>query len=174
MADSKLASATSACAPKQQHKGLSRVFHDASLQGSGTKQDPLGFAVAISAQIRITATVANDLSITYTADVLNLTGGITFGGLDAVVAPGYLKVILTLTAPIPVPDVDKLPIPGIHLPQLPPGPVGETVFLYVPPIPLQTGSSDASMLVPIFGKGIANTQEIIDVTYQLVLVSIVR
>lgn len=148
------------------------VNTDPSMRGDGSLRHPLGLAIAISAQIRITATVAHDLGITYAGEVIALHGGITYDGLDAASLPGYLKVILTLTKPIPVPDSHKLPIPGIHLPQNPPGPLGETVFLYVPPIPLQTSSSDASMLVPIFGKGVADTQEIIDVTYQLVLVSL--
>lgn len=150
------------------------VSRDESLRGSGTTKDPLGVALAVSAQIRVMAHTDADGNITYSSSVIRLQGSITYGGLETISDGSgviYLKVILTLGSDIA--DRDKIPIPGIHFPFLPPGPVGETVFLYVPPIPLQTAdNTEASMLMPIFGKGVLNTDEIVDVTYQLILVSL--
>ncbi len=145
------------------------VTRDDSLKGSGTVQDPLGVATVASAQVQITAHTDNFVVITYSAVLISLNGRISYGGIDeSTLALGYLKIVLTLTENFA--DRLKIPLPGIHFPQLPPGPVGETVFLYVPPIPLQTSSDDASMLMPIFGKGINNTDEIVDATYQLLVV----
>lgn len=146
------------------------MSHDPSLRGNGTPLDPLGVAITVSAQIRITAHTDAFNVQTYSAQVISLSGGVQFGGLDTSLIPSiaYLKVILTLTTPIP--NVERLAIPGIHFPALPPGPLGETVFLAVPPIPLTESDTDASMLMPIFGKGIENTDEIVDVTLDLVVV----
>lgn len=126
---------------------------------------------SVAAQIRVTAHTDNVGAISYMASAITLTGGMVFGGIDLLSAPGYVRLILTLPAALD--DSNKVPLTGLHMPTVPPGPIGETVFLYVPPIPIQPDgvSADASVLVPIFGKGINNTDEIIDITYELSLAS---
>ena len=152
------------------------VSRDASLRGDGSAQDPLGLAIVASAQIRLTGTANEDPDpiITFTAEVIELTGGITFGGIDATTYPGYIKVILTLSGRVP--ESSRLPVTGCHFPTPPVAPVGEGIFLAVPPIPLQVDAvnDDASVFQPAFGKASPGLVEVIDLTYQLVLVSLLR
>ena len=128
----------------------------------------------MSAQIRLTGTASEDPDpvITYTASAIELTGGIAFGGIDSVTYPGYIKVILTLSAPIP--DGLRLPLTGCHFPAPPVAPVGDGIFLAIPPIPLQVDilNTDASVFQPAFGKASPGLVEVLDLTYQLFLVSL--
>ena len=84
--------------------------------------------------------------------------------------PGYIKIILTLVQPVA--DNLRLPVTGCHLPTPPIVPIGEGIFLTVPPIPLQSDTDDASVFQPVFGNATPGLIEIIDVTYQLVLISL--
>ena len=143
--------------------------------GYGTALDPV-VAVALpsvaSAQIRLTATIDGDGNIAFSDEVINLSGGMTYGGLDQSLVDSLnaLKVILTL--PRAYPDANKLPQPGVHFPILPPTTFLSAVFLGIPPVPLQgVDDTDASMLVQLFGSGDPSTVEVIDVTYDLLLVS---
>lgn len=150
------------------------VSRDASLRGDGSSQHPLGLAIVASAQIRLTGTANGDDPpiISYSGSVIELAGEMTFGGIDATTYPGYVKVILTLVQPVA--ERTRLPVTSCHFPTPPVAAVGEGIFLAVPPIPLQSDplTDDASVFQPVFGKASPGLVEIIDVTYQLVLVSL--
>lgn len=150
------------------------VSRDASLRGDGSAQHPLGLAIVASAQIRLTGTASDDPDpvIGYSGSAIGLAGSILFGGIDSTTYPGYIKVILTLVEPVATSL--RLPVTSCHFPTPPVAPVGEGIFLAVPPIPLQSDplTDDASVFQPVFGKASPGLVEIIDITYQLVLVSL--
>ena len=146
-----------------------------TVKGDGTYLRPVAVIAppaSASAQIRITATIDGDGNIAFDSEVINLSGGMTYGGLDQSLVESLdaLKVILTL--PSAVADEDKVPLPGVHFPFLPPTTFLNAVFLGIPPVPLQgADSTDASMLVQLLGNGDPNTVEVIDVTYYLLFVT---
>lgn len=148
------------------------VTHDESLRGDGSAHRPLGVASIASAQIRLTGTANSDPepSITYTGSVIELSGGISFGGIDSVTYPGWIKIILTLDAPQP--DAKRFPLTGCHFPNPPVVRLDQGIFLPIPPVALQSdlSSTDASMFQPIFGIAIPDLVEVLDITYQLVLI----
>jgi hypothetical protein len=150
-----------------------RIARDATLRGDGSGLAPLGLALTISAQVRITATIDGEGGITFTAEEIATSGGVTFGGLDQSLVPTLYALRVILTLPRAIPDADKIPIVGLHFPSLPPTPFLNAVFLGIPPIPFQDGdgSTDASLLVNLFAGGVPDTVEVIDVTYALLLVN---
>jgi hypothetical protein len=147
------------------------VTRDDSLLGDGSFDNPLGivFPVVTSIQVRLVGTANSDPdpTITYSGSVIHVAGGITYGGIDFTTYPGYVKVILTLDAPVD--EKIRIPITGCHFPLPPTAPVGERIFLAVPPIPLQADglNADASVFQPAFGKASPDLVEVLDVTYQL-------
>jgi hypothetical protein len=149
----------------------SYVTTDESMQGDGTSANPIGLAPAASAQIQITATTDSDSDLTFTAEVVSLSGGVTYGGIDeSFLDLGYLKIILTLTDQVPF--ANRLPITGISFPAAPIDFFTTSVLVAIAPVSLQSTATDASLFQPCFPDNAQpNVTEVLNVTYDLIIVS---